>query len=110
MDRLEYTRLLAKELEKRFGDKIDMILLYGSTARGEARRESDIDLLIVGDKSIKKGVSRIRTEMDLEYGMLTTIIFKGRGEYEEQREYSDFLKEVARESVALYGAENIAGA
>lgn len=33
---------------KRFGDRIDLAILYGSVARGGERPESDVDLLIVG--------------------------------------------------------------
>lgn len=110
MDYLGYTKLLAEELKNRFGDRIDFILLFGSAARGEAGKESDIDLLIVGDKGIKGDISKIRTEMDLKHGMLTSIVFKSREEFEKQRPYSDFLKEVTGEGVALYGEENIARA
>ncbi len=110
MDYLKYTKLLAAELEKKFKDKIDVILLFGSVARGKADETSDIDLLIVGDRSIKQEVSKIRTEMDLKHGMFTIIVFKTRKEFEEQRPYSDFLKEVSETSVALYGKENIARA
>lgn len=110
MDYLEHAKLLAAELEKRFGNKIDFILLFGSVARGRATEESDIDLLIVGDKSIKDEVSKVRTEMDLKHNMLTTIVFKTKKEFEEQHHNSDFLKEVWETGVAVYGAENIARA
>lgn len=48
--------------------------------------------------------------MDLKYGMLTAIVFKTREEFQKQRPYSDFLKEVAETGVTLYGEENIARA
>ena len=31
----------------KYKDKIDSIILFGSIARGEAREESDIDILVV---------------------------------------------------------------
>jgi uncharacterized protein len=37
-----------KVLQK-YPDKVDVIILFGSIARGEAREESDIDILVVGD-------------------------------------------------------------
>jgi predicted nucleotidyltransferase len=110
MNPLDHAKRLASELERKLGDKIDFILLYGSAARGQADEESDIDLLIVGDKSVKNDVSKIRTQMDLEDGTLTTIVFKTKKEFEEQRLKSDFLSEVAKTSVALYGAKNFARA
>jgi len=106
----EYAKVLAEELKKRFGNRIDFILLFGSAARGENKKESDIDLLIVGDKGVKKEVSETRTKLDLEHGMMTTIIFKTREEFNTQRQYSDFLKEVMQGSRVLYGEKNLARA
>lgn len=36
-----------------YGDKIKKIIIYGSYARGEATKDSDIDLLVVIDKSLE---------------------------------------------------------
>jgi len=44
----EYLDLLLKEMRRRFGEDFVLALaLFGSVARGEARPDSDIDLLIV---------------------------------------------------------------
>lgn len=110
MEYFEYAKLLAKELKKSLGSNIDFILLFGSVARRKAKKESDIDLLIVGDKSIKKEVSEIRTKFDLKHGMLTTMIFKTREEFNAQYRYSDFLREVIQTSRILYGEKNLARA
>jgi len=45
-----YRRLLEKLIETlrgRFGDDLISVVVYGSVARGEAKRDSDVDLLIV---------------------------------------------------------------
>jgi predicted nucleotidyltransferase len=42
-----------RALEK-YGDKIDKIILFGSVARGEARDESDVDILVVGNVSLEE--------------------------------------------------------
>jgi len=39
-------------LIERYGDKIREIILYGSYARGEATKDSDIDLLVLIDDTI----------------------------------------------------------
>ena len=36
----------------KYGDRIESIILFGSVARGEAKEDSDIDILVVGDLSL----------------------------------------------------------
>lgn len=43
-------RFLAEATE-RFPDRIQRVVLFGSVARGEAREDSDVDLLVVWDGS-----------------------------------------------------------
>lgn len=40
-------------LEK-YGEKIKRIILFGSVARGEAKENSDVDILVVGDVSLEE--------------------------------------------------------
>lgn len=44
---LRLAELAAAELRGLYGDRLAQVLLYGSQARGDAGRESDIDLLVV---------------------------------------------------------------
>ena len=43
---------IKRYLEERYGDKIKEVILYGSYARGDARDDSDVDVLVVVDDSI----------------------------------------------------------
>ncbi|MEM4484005.1 MAG: nucleotidyltransferase domain-containing protein, partial [Candidatus Methanomethylicia archaeon] len=43
----EVVDALFKELLEYFGDKLISIIVFGSVARGEARKDSDIDLFLV---------------------------------------------------------------
>jgi predicted nucleotidyltransferase len=47
ISRLKLARAFSKEAKKRYGDRIEEIILYGSVARGEDGNDSDIDLLVV---------------------------------------------------------------
>lgn len=57
----------AEKVLEKYGERIDTIILFGSTARGEAREESDIDILVVGEINSKDLVD-ISYPMLLEYG------------------------------------------
>jgi len=88
---------------KRYGDKIDSIILFGSVARGEAKEDSDIDVLIV----VKKEDFRLRrvligiafdilleTEKDISVKVLSKKEFEGRGNF-------SFLRNIVLEGVKL---------
>ncbi|MGA1792387.1 MAG: nucleotidyltransferase domain-containing protein [Thermoplasmatota archaeon] len=47
ISRLELAKAFSKEAKKRYGARIDEIILYGSVARGEDGKDSDIDLLVI---------------------------------------------------------------
>jgi uncharacterized protein len=42
-------------LEGAFRDRLQGVLLYGSEARGEAREESDVDLMVLLDGPVRLG-------------------------------------------------------
>lgn len=46
----EVARRCRPELRRPYGDRLNSVVLFGSWARGDAHRESDIDLLVVLDR------------------------------------------------------------
>ena len=55
------------------GDNIKQILLFGSKARGDFHKESDIDLFVLAsevDPLLRKQAARNVTEVLLKYGVL----------------------------------------
>ena len=66
-------------LIERYGDKIREIILYGSHARGEATKDSDIDLLVLVDDSVnpsdvRKSLSDLLFDILLEKGELISVV------------------------------------
>jgi len=79
--------------------------LYGSKARGDAHRESDIDVLIVLEDcnwAIRKAVSALCFDLDLEFGVLISpVIFTQAKLDSPLTRITPFYQAVARESVAV---------
>jgi len=87
---------------ERYRDKIDSIILFGSVARGEAKADSDIDILVVGDVNLEELVE-VSFPILLEYGELISAknMKKDRFDFSAKEGYS-FIRNVLREGVVLY--------
>lgn len=59
-------KALLDALKKKFGSSLVSVVVYGSVARGEARRDSDIDLIIVADGLPKSRMRRQDVFMEVE--------------------------------------------
>lgn len=96
---------LAKEvrlrLTKELGSPVKVIM-FGSQARGDATKESDIDLLVVVpavDTQIRKRISGITWEIGLDAGKVICAIPTTK---DKMKKYSfmPFYQNVKREGVA----------
>jgi len=98
----EPVREFVKVALEKYGDKIESIILFGSVARGEAKEDSDVDILVVGDVSIEELVD-ITFPILLEDGKLISAkdMKKDHFEYLAKEGYS-FVRNVMREGVVLY--------
>jgi len=57
---------LIEALKRKYGDKFISLVVFGSVARGEARKDSDVDLLLVVDSIPKRRLERQREFMEVE--------------------------------------------
>ena len=57
---------LIEALKRKYGDKFISLVVFGSVARGEARKDSDIDLLLVIDSIPKRRLERQKEFMEVE--------------------------------------------
>jgi len=73
---------LKEGLVRIYGDKLKAVYLYGSYARGDARTDSDIDVMIVLNnyKSYGKEIDRtgkLTSNLSLEYGIsISRVLMK----------------------------------
>jgi predicted nucleotidyltransferase len=100
-----------RALEK-YGDKIDSIILFGSVARGEAREESDIDILVVavGDRfRMRRELSGIVLDILLETGEYISVKTLSIEDFNFlKEEESSFLSNVIKEGVFIERGKAIA--
>ena len=62
-----------------YGGKVKEVILYGSYARGEATKDSDIDILVLIDNSIepfevRRSLSDLLFDILLENGELVSVV------------------------------------
>ena len=86
------------------GDRFDSIVLFGSRARGDARSDSDIDVLVITRGEFDYGDLLQRTsaglaELSLKNDVVISRVFVSREQYD--RLHTPFLLNVHREGVAV---------
>ena len=57
---------LIEALKRKYGAKFISLVVFGSVARGEARKDSDVDLLLVIDSIPKRRLERQKEFMEVE--------------------------------------------
>ncbi len=86
-------------LKEKYGDRIYKIILFGSTARGEAEEESDIDVLIIADGVTQKEVSKIAFQILLNGEVISSIV-EDKLQFEKYKDYS-FHRNILKEGVEI---------
>ena len=100
----------AKRAVTKLGNKIDAILLYGSVSRGEAKKTSDIDLLIITNYAhnsvFKDKIYTIATDFEYEndFSFFLSMVFVTPNELAKQVALRvTFIENVREDAVRLYG-------
>lgn len=94
---------LRKGLEALYGQRLRGVFLFGSHARGEAHRGSDVDVLIVLDEVADyyaeiRRTSRLNAELSLRYGASLSRIFVDQKTWETRDD--SLLRNVRHDAVA----------
>jgi predicted nucleotidyltransferase len=71
---------LRSQLETHYGDRLAQTILFGSQARGDARLDSDIDVLVVLKGEVRPGeemkrTSQIRADLSPNNDVVISLLF-----------------------------------
>lgn len=97
-------KTLKNHLQNEYKNNLVQIILFGSQARGDAKLDSDIDILIVLQNSFDyyqeiKKISPFISELCLEYNQLITCCFTTLQQW--QTENSSFYRNIHAEGITL---------
>ncbi len=95
-------------LVARLADAICLIILYGSEARGEARPDSDVDLIVVLRRddpamkaSVEDAIYDVMWQRDFDRLVSVYVLPADRFEAQRRRGFS-FIRSVERDGVVLW--------
>lgn len=57
---------LVEAMKRKYGDRFISLIIFGSVARGEMRKDSDVDLLLIIDSISKRRVERQKEFIEVE--------------------------------------------
>ena len=107
MDKKQLKQLLAElkaGLETIYGARLKGLYLYGSYARGDQQKDSDIDVLVVLDKIEHYAgevdrCGQLTSEISLKYGVSISKVFVPEEDWQRKQD-SFFLDNVREEAIA----------
>lgn len=99
---------LVQGLTDIWGNNISMIILYGSVARGNATKESDIDIAIVVrsqmDDVTKRRFLSWAADMDIRYERVFSIVDIQESNMKKWEDVLPFYRNVKKEGIVLWKA------
>ena len=99
-----YLREAVDKLSAALGDRLLGVVLYGSHARGEAREDSDVDLLVIArglpERWYERTVSMHRPLKGIKGAPQFSVLAKTPEEFE--RHFPSLYLDIGRDGVVLY--------
>lgn len=88
-------------------NKLDSVILYGSYARGDYDKDSDIDIIILADIAreqlcnYKSVFTNLSSELGLEFDILITITLKDLETFNKYLNVVPFYQNIKKEGVPI---------
>ena len=99
----------SQQIKKLFGQHVSKIIVYGSYARGDYQKNSDVDVMILVDlteEEIKKrenDVYDIAFEIEMSTGIDISPVVKNETQYEYWVDVLTYYRNVQEEGVVVSG-------
>jgi len=98
---------ISQKAQETFGGALESTILFGSYARGDYDTQSDIDVMVLvnlpaGELSAHRGaVSAFSTDLDLQYGVFTSIKLQDLATFEAWKDTLPFYRNILEEGVRV---------
>ena len=99
----------SRQVKRILGDKLSKVILYGSYARGDYRKNSDVDIMILTTltddeiRNIKKTIYDMAFDFQMEYGIDISVIIKNEEHFAHWLGALPFYDNVEKEGIVLDG-------
>ena len=97
----------AQTMKVLFGEHLNKVIVYGSYARGDYKKNSDVDIMILVDLSeteIKKFENRVYDvafEIEMDTGVDISPVIKNKDQFEYWMDTLPYYKNVKEEGVTI---------
>ena len=95
-------------LQEIYGDLIDSVILYGSTARGTRTADSDVDVAILlhagATKAMQDQMLDLVVDLELECGRVLSVLCIDYDKFAEWKDIIPFYKNIRKDGVVLWQA------
>ena len=96
-----------EEVQQLLGERLKKIILYGSYARGDYNKNSDVDIMVLTDLSFEEieeyrdKISDIAYDIELDTGIILSPIIKNIDKYNVRIKFIPFYKNIQKEGIVL---------
>lgn len=99
-----FTEYFKKQIQEIYKDRLSQLILFGSQARGDARPDSDIDILVVlkGEVNPVKEINRnsyLISNLCLEFDVLINCFYISEIQFNEENK--PLIKNIKKEGIIL---------
>lgn len=104
---------LTTQIQQLLGDKLNKIVLFGSYARGDNTKWSDVNILVLTNISSQENnaifheLNKIFSRLGLEYDILLSLCLIDKASYDRRKAFHPFYQSIEKGGVFLYKVQKI---